>query len=175
LNLYSYVNNDPLNEIDPLGTSSCSDFSNSIVDAITNSGTTVTSATAFFVILNNYLSHNKLTQHDGFRPELTQGGQGGEIWAHLYGHIGTNLTGPMGDNFNIGPGRSDDELIKDIQELQREMKKKKAGQGNNADEKCAEVADDVAGRAVADVLKQVADGTLPPDVAKREIADILCK
>jgi RHS repeat-associated protein len=168
LNLYGYVGNRPMSSVDPMGLSACSDFANGAVNAVRDFGALAFAGTSLVVIGPlNYFSHNKNAPHVGFKDELVSGGQGGEVFAHLYGHIGAILGGAT--------VREEEEYQKDLRELAAQEKKRNNGQKNNYCEKAAEVAANKAARQAASILKDFLAGKISEAAAKRLMNETLCK
>ncbi|MDD5199547.1 MAG: hypothetical protein PHC88_07050 [Terrimicrobiaceae bacterium] len=88
LNIYRYVSNNPTNFWDPLGLSACDDYVDSLVDKWSNHTDPKS--------LGDSLYDNKgetLKKSDGFKPELTNGGQDGAVSRHINGNAGASLQG----------------------------------------------------------------------------------
>jgi hypothetical protein len=85
-----------------------------------------------------------LTEYDGFKPELTAGGQGGDVSRHVYGHAGAVLAYPHG--YSIPPGLAASYFEQGWDYLQCFQK------GRTKEESVAEIAGDRAARKVASAL-----------------------
>lgn len=166
LNLYGFVFNDPIYYYDPFGLSVCSDFVDSLV--------------------KDFQAHNDseglgkdwldkrattLKEFDGFKDELVAGGQGGAVSRHVYGHGGALLWGesPAG----LSPaGYAASYLQQSIDYIQRFQK------GRTKTESRAEIADDKAGRAVGNTLRDAyhnGKATCNLDKLRKQLMDLLCK
>jgi len=143
INLYAFVQHDPLNFTDSFGLSPCSDFAKSLIRDYSKSESPN-------ALGDDWLHKRSTTLKDagGFKDNLTAGGQGGAVSRHIYGHGGAVLKYDSGWPFHkSAAGAAASYLNEGIDFAQRFQK------GRTKAESEAEIADDRAARAIADILR----------------------
>jgi len=160
MNLYAYVQNNPVNWVDPWGLVSCHDYVDSLMgDWKAASGNNT-------VLGQNLLNqrHTTLTNATGFRSELVAGGQGGAVSRHVYGHAGAILR----YGWIIGHGAS--ALNETIDWAQRFQP------GRTSQESNAEIADDWAARKAASELENACpNNQTDEDYLRQQLRRTLCQ
>jgi hypothetical protein len=106
---------------------------------------------------------------DGFKSDLISGGQGGDVYKHIYGHAGAILIGNSGAKLPVfgksGYQYSNDNLALDID--QRDHPEKYPGQ--TTAEGAAEVRDDYAARDIGALMGQRMHGNMNRDDLRQRI------
>jgi RHS repeat-associated protein len=163
-NLYGYVRNNSINLFDVFGLSSANNFVNNIVDTVRDYPLGV-AATAFGIASQARSSHNRNTPYDGFKKDFVDGPpgsrQGGQIYAHIFGHLGALLKGLR--------SVSDKQCQQDWDEWISDSR-------NNlprAAERRAEFLDDVAARTIAVLIRDYKLERMSESELRQSIKNIL--
>ena len=153
LNSYAYGLVSPLMYFDPFGLSSCTDFVKSLLNLWTLSKSSEDLGQKMLALRETNPPH-----YDGFKSELVSGGQGTDVYHHVYGHggavLGYNLAGRVVSYAN---------QVQDY--YQRFLVNRTTA------ESLAEIADDRASRDVADALFDATQARLREEATSQKCVD----
>jgi RHS repeat-associated protein len=122
---------------------------------------------------NKFSKNSKDLPHDGFKWELVNNGQRGDVIKHIYGHAGVTIVGnapshgPLGGK--TGHQISEDEMNIDISQANG------ADPNHSREEGETEIRNDLAGRQVGDAMKQRMMSKITRDDLRKKLFDILCE
>jgi RHS repeat-associated protein len=138
LNLYGFIGNDGFNWVDFLGLTACDDYANGLVDNMCmDEEAGKTANHRGFKAFREYLWDAKSpSEHDGFKPKLTAGGQGNQVYRHLNRGISSTL---------------DSEFLLDMQTLKDRLERAIGGE-DRYNERDAEVYADKMAKVVGRML-----------------------
>jgi RHS repeat-associated protein len=170
-NLYEYVFSDPVNHIDPYGLSSCDDFVKNLVDKTKKANSTKKSNKKQKQDLAKDLLDsigNKdvavPTKWDGFRKNLTSGGQNGEVYRHIGAAAGVHLA--AGDT--VGSALI---LAQNMHNWGQAI-----ADTDHVEQSKAEIRDNAAGKAIGNLMEDYIDSWGPNDESlTKKIHKILCE
>jgi hypothetical protein len=108
---------------------------------------------------------------DGFKTELTNNGQGADVYKHIYGVAGAVL---IGDSHAIASGVPGRGGLTGYQNIQRQLSEDMDQAAHGGKESETEVRDDYAGIAVGGAMLKANKERSRPEALRNTLLDILC-